>query len=194
MTAPPIPTPQPGAIVSQQPNTRTGLSACRLSLDSRLYPDWLRVRVRVILRLAVYRQSVLASSPLRFTTSIFFQLNACGHSPYVTSSLTKVWPVVYSCCWSSPAKPLSGPSPAGIMTTFYFLRFETPPPPPTWRVRSPYLYPPETGRPSHNPRHWVPFSSPPTTRRATVEVFRFSRYSLRTDATENTIRLLMWVM
>jgi hypothetical protein len=43
--------------------------------------------------------------------------------------------------------------------------------PPTWRVRSPYLYPPGIGWPSYNPRHWVPFSSPPTTRRATVEVF-----------------------
>jgi hypothetical protein len=42
---------------------------------------------------------------------------------------------------------------------------------PTWRTRSPYLYPPGTGWPSYNPRHWVPFSSPSTTRRATVEVF-----------------------
>jgi hypothetical protein len=42
--------------------------------------------------------------------------------------------------------------------------------PPTWRTRSPYLYPPGTGWFSYNPRHWVPFSSPPTTRRATVEV------------------------
>jgi hypothetical protein len=35
----------------------------------------------------------------------------------------------------------------------------------------PYLYPPETGWPSYIPRHWVPFWSPPTTCRATVEVF-----------------------
>jgi hypothetical protein len=27
---------------------------------------------------------------------------------------------------------------------------------------SPYLYPPGTGWPSYTPRHWVPFSSPPT--------------------------------
>jgi hypothetical protein len=54
------------------------------------------------------------------------------------------------------------------MTTFYCLRFETPP---TWRARFPYLYPPGTGWPSDTPRHWVPFSSPRTTRRATVEVF-----------------------
>jgi hypothetical protein len=48
------------------------------------------------------------------------------------------------------------------------LRFQTPP---TWRARSPYLYPPGTGWPSYTPRHGVPFSSPPTTRRVTVEVF-----------------------
>jgi hypothetical protein len=41
----------------------------------------------------------------------------------------------------------------------------------TWRARSPYLYPPGTWWSSYNPRHWVPFSSPSTTRRATVEVF-----------------------
>jgi hypothetical protein len=33
------------------------------------------------------------------------------------------------------------------------------------------IYPPGTEWPSYTPRHWVPFSSPSTTRRATVEVF-----------------------
>jgi hypothetical protein len=42
--------------------------------------------------------------------------------------------VVYSCCWSSPAQSFSGPSPAGLVTTFCCLRFETPP---AWRARSP---------------------------------------------------------
>jgi hypothetical protein len=42
------------------------------------------------LQRAVYRQSALATSPLRPTTRIFiFQLNTCGYSPYVTSSLTR---------------------------------------------------------------------------------------------------------
>jgi hypothetical protein len=50
---------------------------------------------------------------------------------------------------------------------YYGLRFETPP---TWRARSPYIYPPRTEWPSYTPRHWVSFSSPPTTPRATVEV------------------------
>jgi hypothetical protein len=52
-----------------------------------------RVRVRVTLRLAVYRhQFVLATNPLRHTTRILiFQPNTCSYSPYVTSSLTRGW-------------------------------------------------------------------------------------------------------
>jgi hypothetical protein len=49
--------------------------------------------------------------------------------------------VVYNCSWPSPAQPFSGPSPVGLVTIFYCLRFET----------------------------FIP--SPPTTRRDTVEVF-----------------------
>jgi hypothetical protein len=73
---------------------------------------------------------------------------------------------VYRCCWPSTGQLFSSPRPAGLI--FYCLRFETLQ---TWRVRSSYLYPPGTGLSSYTPRHWVPFSSPPTTRRATVEVF-----------------------
>jgi hypothetical protein len=54
------------------------------------------------------------------------------------------------------------------MTTFYSLRFETPT---TWKAWSPYLYPPATVWPGYTSRHWVPSSSPPTTRRTTVKVF-----------------------
>jgi hypothetical protein len=60
------------------------------------------------------------------------------------------------------------PSPAGLVTIFNCLKFETLL---TWRARSPYLYPPGTGWPGYSPRQWVPFSSPPTTPRDTVEVF-----------------------
>jgi hypothetical protein len=58
--------------------------------------------------------------------------------------------------------------PAGLMTTFYCPRFETPP---NWSARSLCVYPPGTGYPSYIPRHWVPYSLPPTTRGSTVEVF-----------------------
>jgi hypothetical protein len=76
------------------------------------------------------------------------------------------------------------------MTIFHCLRFENLP---TWRARCPYLYPPGTGWTSYTPRDRFPFSSPPTTRRATVEVFDpastrtyFPRYD--TDRTENHVQ------
>jgi hypothetical protein len=52
-----------------------------------------RVRVEVTLRLAVYRQSVrLGVKSLETRHQYFmFQLNTCGYSPYVTSSLTRGW-------------------------------------------------------------------------------------------------------
>jgi hypothetical protein len=56
-------------------------------------------------------------------------------------SLTRGRVCLYNCCWPSPAQLFSGPSPVGLVTIFYCLRFET------------------------------SFSSPPTTRRPTVEVF-----------------------
>jgi hypothetical protein len=54
------------------------------------------------------------------------------------------------------------------MNILYSLRFGTPP---TWRTRFPFLYPLGSGWPSYSHRHCVPFSSPLTTRRITVEVF-----------------------
>jgi hypothetical protein len=50
--------------------------------ESELLYDW---------RFTV-NQFVLVTSPLRLTTSNFiFQLNTCGYSPYVISSLTRGW-------------------------------------------------------------------------------------------------------
>jgi hypothetical protein len=50
-----------------------------------------RVGVRVTLRLAVYGQTVRSGTePLEtHGQNIFPQLNTCGHSPYITSSLTR---------------------------------------------------------------------------------------------------------
>jgi hypothetical protein len=69
----------------------------------------------------------------------------------------------------SPAQSFSGPSLAGITTMFFCLRFETPP---IWMAKSPYSYPLGSGSFSYIPRHWVRFSSPLTTRSATVETFK----------------------
>jgi hypothetical protein len=76
--------------------------------------------------------------------------------------------VIYNCCWPSPAQSFLGPSPAGFMTIFYCLWFDTPP---TWRARLLYLYPPGTGWSSYTPRLWVRSSSPPASHRDAVEVF-----------------------
>jgi hypothetical protein len=99
----------------------------------------------------VYRQSVRLGrqAPRDSTQSNFiFQLNTCGHSPYATSSLTRGCVCSLQFCWSSPAQSFSRPSPAGLMTTFYCPRFETPP---NWMSRSPYLYPPGTVNPVISP-------------------------------------------
>jgi hypothetical protein len=56
----------------------------------------------------------------------------------------------------------------GTRAISYCFKFKTPP---TWRAGFAYLCPPGTGWPSYTPRNWVHFSSPATTRRATVEVF-----------------------
>jgi hypothetical protein len=112
-------------------------------------------------------QFVLAPNPLGLTTNNFFlQLNPCDRSPYVTSLWWEDGSVVYNCCWPSPAQSFSGLSPAGLMLYFTLsdsrlLRPGAPGP-------SIYVYPPETRWPSYNLRHWDPFTSPPTTRRAMV--------------------------
>jgi hypothetical protein len=42
-------------------------------------------------RLFTANEFIFAPSPLKPTTRDFFQLNLCGRSPYVTSSLTREW-------------------------------------------------------------------------------------------------------
>jgi hypothetical protein len=81
--------------------------------------------------LAVYRQSDrLGVKPLQTHCQNFiYQLNTCGHGPYVTSSLMRGWICRLQLLLALAAHSFSGPSPAGLMTTFYCLRFETPP---TW--------------------------------------------------------------
>jgi hypothetical protein len=65
-----------------------------------------RVLLSQTLRLAVYRQSVrLGAKPLRLMTRVlfffpfpFFQLNPYGHTPCVTSSLTRGWDCLLWIC------------------------------------------------------------------------------------------------
>jgi hypothetical protein len=74
------------------------------------------------------------------------------------------------------------------MTIFYYLKFETV----TWKARSPYLCPPVTGWPSYTSKHWVPFSSPPTTCRATVEVFEPTSTVPSSQKARSKSRYIAW--
>jgi hypothetical protein len=131
--------------------------------------SWISVRVRVILWLAVYHQSVhLDTKPLVNHDQYSFQLNTCSYSPYVTSSLTRGWVchlqlllaltssvilwsqsrrthnhILLSQIWDSPN--LEGQLPVFISP----------------RNKMAQLYPQALGS----------LSSPPTAHRATVEVF-----------------------
>jgi hypothetical protein len=55
------------------------------------------------------------------------------------------------------SEPILEPEFHGTLFIFYCLRFETPP---TWRTRSPYLYPPGRRWSCYASRHWVNFLFP----------------------------------
>jgi hypothetical protein len=134
--------------------------------------NWLyyssQVKIKVMLGPTVSRPVCLAvKHPCRAQCQIFITVRPLRVCWCVAPSLMRGRVSRYNCFWHSPAQSFSGPSPAGLMTIFYCLRFETPP---TWRARSPYLYPTGTRWPIYTLRYWVPSSSPPTTRRATVDV------------------------
>jgi hypothetical protein len=95
-------------------------STVNISCDKPINPEsWLFYDWRFTVN-----QFVLATGSLRPTTSNFIlQLNTCGYSSYVTSSLTRGWVCRLKLLLSSPAQSYSGPSPAGLMTTFYCLRY-----------------------------------------------------------------------
>jgi hypothetical protein len=104
---------------------------------------------------------VLSTSPLRPTTRIFIlQLNPCGYSPYVTSCLTRGW-----VCRLQLLLVLA--SAVRVPRTHDTLLSQIRDPPP----QSGGPRPPGIGWPTYSPRHWGPFSSSATPRRATVEVF-----------------------
>jgi hypothetical protein len=108
-------------------------------------------------------------APIRSLTTTFLLLShTCGFIDMGRSLSREDGSVVYSLCWPSPAQWFTGPRPAELLTIFYCLRLETPS---TWRATSPYLYTLGMGWPSYTPKHWISFSSPPTTRRVTMEVF-----------------------
>jgi hypothetical protein len=128
----------------------------QLLFTSLTYPQ-VKVRVKVMLWPMVSRQSVFMSSPyLQPKTRFWLLSDVCGFVDVECLLWWEVRSVVYNCCWSLPAQSFSGPSPTGVMTILYCLRFETFP---TSRARSLYLYLPGTDWPSYIPRHWVKLNS-----------------------------------
>jgi hypothetical protein len=72
----------------------------------------------------------------------------------------------YNCFWALLEQSLSSPSPTELIP-YSTVSYEALP---TWKARSPYWYHPATGWPSYTLGHWVPFSSPLATRKATVRL------------------------
>jgi hypothetical protein len=123
-------------------------------------------------------QSLLVSSThLVLKTRFLFLSDRCKFLMWDALSDERMGLSFTISCWPFPAQSFSGPSPSGLMTIFYCLRFESPG---NWRAISPCLYPPGTGWPSYTTRHWVPFSLPH------MNGSWLSLYSLGTDHTENT--------
>jgi hypothetical protein len=120
-------------------------------------------------------QFVLAPNPLRLTARVFFRLNTCGHSPYVTSSLMRGWgcrlPLLLA---RASAFTLRSESRRTHDRILLFQIRESP----NLESRSPYLYPPGTEWPSYNPRHKVPFPSRFTKRGAMVDIIRTLLHTL----------------
>jgi hypothetical protein len=112
-----------------------GSGSLQISLQFHLLYDW-RFNAN---------QFALAPSPLRLTARDFFQLNTCGHSPYVTSFLTRGWVCRLQLLLALASAVILGSESRG--TQAHILLSLIRDPPPTWRARSPYLYPQEQGGP-----------------------------------------------
>jgi hypothetical protein len=103
---------------------------------------------------------VLAASPFRITTNNFiFQLNTCGCSPYVTFSMTRGCVCPLQLLLGLASAVILRSESRGTHDSILLSQIRDSP------------HPPRIGSHGNNTRHWVPFSSPPTTRRATMKVF-----------------------
>jgi hypothetical protein len=112
---------------------------------------------------------VLAPSPMRLTTNdFFFQLRSCDHSPYVTSSLRRGWVCRLQLLLAFANAVILGSESRGTHVHILLPQIRDSP---NLGGQVPRFMSPGTGWPSYTPRHSVSFSSHPTTRRATVEVF-----------------------
>jgi hypothetical protein len=84
-----------------------------------------KVKVKVTLWLTV-SQSVLVSSPhLGLMTRYLLLFDSYGLVFVGRPLWGEDGSVFCTCCWSLPAQSFSGPSPLGLATIFYCLRFDT---------------------------------------------------------------------
>jgi hypothetical protein len=115
---------------------------------------------------------VLVTSPLRLTTSNFiFQQNTGGYSTYCsTSILSDERMGVLLTIAASPLQRSHSQVRVPQDSWPHFTALDSKLPQPAGP--GPHIYiSQEQGDSVIPPRHWVPFSSPPTTRRDTVEIF-----------------------
>jgi hypothetical protein len=106
------------------------------------------VKLRPTVSRPVYRGVELPSVTHE---NIFFCIYNCGLLDVGRPLSREDGSVIYSynCFWALPEQSLSGPSPVEPRA-YFTISSETPS---TWRARSQYLYPPETGWPSYTPGH-----------------------------------------
>jgi hypothetical protein len=101
-------------------------------------------------------QFVLSPSPLRHTARIHFQLNTCGHRPYVISSLTRGWVCRLQLLLALASALILRFESRGTQYDILLSQIRDSL---NLEPRSPYLFPPGTEWPSYIPWHWVPFPS-----------------------------------
>jgi hypothetical protein len=116
----------------------------------------LKLKLKLVYDRRSFGQSVLVSgSHLESMTSIFFYLTIAGFFMWDTLSDERTR-LQFTCTVASgPCQSSHSWVEVPQNSRPYFtVSSETSP---TWRARSPYLYPPGTGWPSYTPGHWVPF-------------------------------------
>jgi hypothetical protein len=89
-------------------------------VSNRIESSW----VLTYIRRSVGHCVLELSTHMGLTTRGLLLSDSCGFGDVGRSLWREDWSVVYNSCWPSPAQSLSGPSPVGLLTIFYCLRFE----------------------------------------------------------------------
>jgi hypothetical protein len=138
-----------------------GLCPLRLAAVSHKFPTLLtsasglcQGKIKVKVRLRPTASQPMSSIYLGPKTKFLLLSDSCRFVDAGRPLWGEDSSVIYNCCCSSPAQPLSGPDTVRHMTMFYSLIFKTPP---TWRARSRVCIPQEQGGPVIPPGTDFPF-------------------------------------